>query len=109
MKKRTIGKIQIALGIFLIIAAIIALIYSNKFLLESYNNTTESIMEKSVEQRQYFQSNETLSIYGLVGMDALFSLSGDYLIGGEIIIAGGVIVIIISVNMILQGLANIGE
>ena len=109
MKKKTIGKIQVVLGIILVIATIVALFYSSSLLLKSYNDTTLAVLNKYMEQKQYILSNETLAIYGLEGVGAFTSLSGDYLVGGVIIVVGGVIVIIVSVNMILQGLANIGE
>ena len=106
LNKRQIGKIQICLGVLLILATIIGAYFVMTILFYQKNLATgASVMSEywGEDAQQYDSLNLEIQAHSITG---LILLSDIYNIGSYIFYLGCIIMIVLSFILILQGLAN---
>jgi hypothetical protein len=106
LNKRQIGKIQICLGVLLILATIIGAYFVMTILFYQKNLATgASVMSEywGEDAQQYDSLNLEIQAHSITG---LILLSEIYNIGSYIFYLGCIIMIVLSFILILQGLAN---
>ena len=109
MKKEIIGKIQVILGIILLVGSVSLIVYNqsnHSTNLDNISQITKSLSkpynasEMNITKDQYFQTE-------LMGTTVYFNLEGQYRNDYFNLIYFSSIILVLSVMLILQGLANL--
>ena len=110
MKRQTIGKIQIILGILIIILLILSFIIvypKYKLAMENGSERYSENVERTFESDKI--SNETKIMSSLIYTNIYSGYMGLLISNAVILVASGVMLFLLSIMMILQGLVNISE
>jgi hypothetical protein len=108
VKKETIGKIQLILGMVLLVGAIIGSIYSYN-LVRGQIEASLSIFGDNLLKNSVFSSNETKLDITLSYVNLQSTIAYNYTNSLIILECSLAMVALLSIIMVLQGLANMGD
>lgn len=108
VERKTIGKVQLVLGIILLVGAIIGGIYSYN-LIKDQMETKISIFGDNPFRDMVFSSNESRLDIGMNYIGIVEGIVGSYANAIITLESSAVIIGLLSIIMILQGLANIAK
>ena len=107
VKKETIGKIQLWIGILLLVSSVIFGVYVYRDYTQGFNERTNNFLEElQYSQTQSFENNETRLIT-IIDLSQRYSLTLNYLrLRFMILESLSILILIISILFITQGLVN---